>query len=342
VPTGAGHYGHRFLTTSGRAGRAIKVRSFDEYRGPPARETSSSSSAASATTRSRASWTPKAQRLHGRHQPRGALGTAGCCTTCPTWSEYPSVIAGTFSPEFLSLPEEVLTTTLIHHQHYFPIEATTGSCGNAFLAVINTEPDNERTIARNAERVVTARLRDATFFWEADRKDAVRLAGGSAGDAAVPQEARHRTKDKAERIEKLAEWIAREALGLDAATAAQAATAARLAKADLTTRHGARVHRTARAPWAAFTRARKGSPRRCGRRSTTTTCPWVLSPTRRPRKRSLGRPAATWAAVSLADKLDTIVGLFSAGEKPTGSREKNPYGFAPRRAGRREDPRRSA
>ena len=88
----------------------------------------------------------------------------------PDLVEYPSVVAGTFAIEFLELPEEVLTTTLIHHQHYFPVESDDRKLKNAFLAVINTEPDNERTIARNAERVVTARLRDARFFWEADRK----------------------------------------------------------------------------------------------------------------------------------------------------------------------------
>src|SRR6185436_11083421 len=96
------------------------------------------------------------------------------------------------------------------------------------------EPDNERTIARNAERVVTARLRDARFFWEADRK--------------VPLESRierlatllfHKKlgsyKEKAERIEKLAAWIAKEAFGADETVATQAGKAARLAKADLTT-----------------------------------------------------------------------------------------------------------
>src|SRR5439155_2360012 len=88
----------------------------------------------------------------------------------PDLVEYPSVIAGTFAQEFLDLPEEVVTTTLIHHQHYFPVEGDDGKLKPAFLAVINTEPDNERTIARNAERVVTARLRDALFFWETDRK----------------------------------------------------------------------------------------------------------------------------------------------------------------------------
>ncbi len=145
---------------------------------------------ASGTTRSRASSTPR------RSACRAA--SAAPCTTRPACShevpdlvEYPSVVAGTFALEFLELPEEVLTTTLIHHQHYFPVEGEDGKLKNAFLAVINTEPDNERTIARNAERVVTARLRDARFFWEADRKVAARVADRAARHAAVPQEARH-------------------------------------------------------------------------------------------------------------------------------------------------------
>src|SRR5581483_10851673 len=126
----------------------------------------------------------------------------------PDLVEYPSVVGGTFAIEFLDLPDEVLTTTLIHHQHYFPIESEDGKLRNAFLAVINTEPDNERTIARNAERVVTARLRDARFFWEADRKLAL--------DARVERLSTlmfHKKlgtyKEKAERIERLAAWIAR-------------------------------------------------------------------------------------------------------------------------------------
>ena len=84
--------------------------------------------------------------------------------------EYPTVVAGTFAAEFLHLPEEVLTTTMIHHQHYFPVVDDAGRLMPAFLAVTNIETDNARAIAVNAERVLTARLRDAQFFWEADRK----------------------------------------------------------------------------------------------------------------------------------------------------------------------------
>src|SRR6185503_7505187 len=171
VPTGAVTYGHRFLTTSGRAGRAIKVRSFDEYRARLL-ENFVIVERSERHNKIARELDAKAQRLHGRIS-RVAHGDTGLLHDVPDLVEYPSVIAGTFSPEFLSLPEEVLTTTLIHHQHYFPIEGDDGKLRNAFLAVINTEPDNERTIARNAERVVTARLRDATFFWEADRGTAL-------------------------------------------------------------------------------------------------------------------------------------------------------------------------
>src|SRR5262245_60498379 len=232
VSTGAVTYGHRFLTTCGRAGRAIKVRSFDEYR---ARLLDNFVIVERSERHDKIAreLDAKAQRLHGRIS-RVVHGDNGLLHDVPDLVEYPSVIAGTFPTEFLALPEEVLTTTLIHHQHYFPIEGEDGKLKNAFLAVINIEPDNERTIARNAERVVTARLRDATFFWEADRKTA--FASRVERLSTLMFHKKLGTyKDKAERIEKLAGWIAKEALGADDATAAQAATAARLAKADLAT-----------------------------------------------------------------------------------------------------------
>ena len=168
VPTGAVTYGHRFLTTSGRAGRAIKVRSFDEYRARLL-ENFVILERGERHNKIARELDAKAQRLQGRVS-RTVHSESGLLLEVPDLVEYPSVIAGTFALEFLELPDEVLTTTLIHHQHYFPVEAEDGKLKNAFLAVINTEPDNERTIARNAERVVTARLRDARFFWEADRK----------------------------------------------------------------------------------------------------------------------------------------------------------------------------
>ncbi|HJZ77270.1 MAG TPA: glycine--tRNA ligase subunit beta, partial [Vicinamibacterales bacterium] len=217
VPSGAVTYGHRFLTTSGRAGRAIKVRSFDEYRARLL-ENFVILERGERHNKIARELDAKAQRLQGRVS-RTVRHDSGLLQEVPDLVEYPSVVAGTFPLEFLELPEEVLTTTLVHHQHYFPVEGDDGKLRNAFLAVINTEPDNERSIARNAERVVTARLRDARFFWEADRQSPLESRIERLGTMLF-----HRKlgsyRDKAERIEQLAGWIARETLSADASTAA--------------------------------------------------------------------------------------------------------------------------
>ena len=110
-----------------------------------------------------------AGRLGGRVH-RAAAGQAGLLDEVPDLVEWPSVVAGVFPAEFLALPEEVLTTTMIHHQHYFPVVDEHGKLKAALLAVTNVEIDRPELISRNSERVLTARLRDAQFFWNADRK----------------------------------------------------------------------------------------------------------------------------------------------------------------------------
>ena len=87
--------------------------------------------------------------------------------------EYPSVVTGAFPKEFLRLPGEVLATTMIHHQHFFPVMGKRGRLMPNFLAVVNTRRANAAIIGRNAERVLVARLRDAKFFWQADRARAL-------------------------------------------------------------------------------------------------------------------------------------------------------------------------
>jgi glycyl-tRNA synthetase beta chain len=321
VTTGAVTYGHRFLTTSGRAGRAIKVRSFDEYRARLL-ENFVILERSERHNKIARELDAKAQRLQGRVS-RVVHTDSGLLHEVPDLVEYPSVVAGTFAIEFLELPAEVLTTTLIHHQHYFPVEGEEGKLKNAFLAVINTEPDNERTIARNAERVVTARLRDARFFWEADRKVPLESRIDRLGTLLFHKKL-GTYKEKAERIERLAEWIAREALGADAATAQHAATAARLAKADLTTdmvREFTELQGTMGGIYAREERM----PEEVWKAIYFHYLPVGVEADAPPSKAQLGKAAVSWAAVSLADKLDTIVGLFAAGEKPTGSRD--PYGL---------------
>jgi glycyl-tRNA synthetase beta chain len=318
VPSGAVTYGHRFLTTSGRAGRAIKVRSFDEYRARLL-ENFVILERGERHNKIARELDAKAQRLQGRV----SRTDSGLLDEVPDLVEYPSVVAGTFATEFLELPEEVLTTTLIHHQHYFPVETDEGKLKNAFLAVINTEPDNERTIARNAERVVTARLRDARFFWEADRKSPLESRIERLSTLLFHKKL-GTYKGKAERIERLAEWIAREALGADERTAKHAGQAARLAKADLTTdmvREFTELQGTMGGIYAREERM----PEEVWKAIYFHYLPVGVEADAPPTRQQLGKAAVTWAAVSLADKLDTIVGMFAAGEKPTGSRD--PFGL---------------
>jgi glycyl-tRNA synthetase beta chain len=317
VPTGAVTYGHRFLTTSGRAGRAIKVRSFDEYRARLL-ENFVILERGERHNKIARELDAKAQRLQGRVSRR-VRHESGLLLEVPDLVEYPSVVAGTFALEFLELPEEVLTTTLIHHQHYFPVEAEDGKLKNAFLAVINTEPDNERTIARNAERVVSARLRDARFFWEADRKIPLEARIGRLGTVLFHKKLGS-YQEKAERIERLADWIAREALGADDLTAQLAGKAARLSKADLTTDMVREFTELQGTMGGIYARA-EGQPEEIWKAIYFHYLPLGVEADAPPTHAQLGKAAVTWAAVSLADKLDTIVGFFQAGERPTGSRD---------------------
>ncbi len=167
VRLGATTYGHRFLTTSGRAGRAVKVKTFDDYK---ARLLENFVILEREDRRERIvrDLDVHAGRLGGRVH-RAAAGQAGLLDEVPDLVEWPSVVAGVFPAEFLALPEEVLTTTMIHHQHYFPVVDEFGKLKPAFLAVTNVEVDRPELISRNSERVLTARLRDAQFFWNADR-----------------------------------------------------------------------------------------------------------------------------------------------------------------------------
>src|SRR6185436_8080683 len=314
VTSGAVTYGHRFLTTSGRAGRAIKVRSFDDYKSRllenfvVLEQEERHNKIASALD-------AKAQRLHGRVS-RVVRTESSLLREVPDLVEYPAVVAGTFAHEFLELPEEVLTTTLIHHQHYFPVEGEDGRLKNAFLAVINTEPENERTIASNAERVVTARLRDAKFFWATDRRATLESRLDRLSTLLFHKKLGS-YREKAERIERLARRIATEHFHASAEAANRAAMAARLAKADLTT-DMVREFTELQGKMGGIYAREEGLPEEVWKAIYYHYLPIGVEADAPPTHAQLGKAALTWAAVSLADKLDTVAGLFAAGEKPTG------------------------
>jgi glycyl-tRNA synthetase beta chain len=314
VASGAVTYGHRFLATSGRAGRSVKVRSFDEYQAR-LKEHFVVLDHEERRDRIARDLEGHARRLNGRValKEHHAL-----IDEVADLVEFPGVVAGFFDQAFLDLPAEVLSTTLVHHQHYFPVVSDQGDLKEAFLAVVNTQPRDERLIAKNAERVVTARLRDARFFWETDRR--------------TPLEDRlerlhtlqfHKKlgsyRDKAERISRLAEWIATLPFGRPDA-AGFAAKAARLAKADLTTDMVFEFTELQGTMGGIYAREER-QPEDVWKAIYYHYLPIGVEADAPPAREQLGSAAVTWAAVSLADKLDTLIGLVSAGEKVTGSRD---------------------
>jgi glycyl-tRNA synthetase beta chain len=320
VVSAAFTYGHRFLTTSGRAGRAVKVRTFEDYRDRLA-EHFVVLDRQERHDRIARGLEAKARSLGGR-VAGAASHHSSLLEEVPDLIEYPTVIAGTFSAEFLALPEEVLTTTMIHHQHNFPVVDEHGRLKAAFLAVTNTDAANEKIVSRNYERVLTARLRDASFFWDADRK--VTLEGRVPRLATIRFHKKLGSyQEKADRIEKLARWVASEAL--ESPEAADAAgRAGKLAKADLATEMVAELTELQGVMGGIYARE-EGEPEAVWKAIYHHYLPESVGVDAPPARQQLGAAAVTWAAVSLADKLDTLAGMFHAGEKPTGSRD--PFGL---------------
>ncbi len=314
VESGALTYGHRFLTTSGRAGRSIKVRSFEEYQARLAEHFVVLDHAERADRIAR-DLERHARRLGGRVQIKDH---ASLLEEVADLVEYPGVVAGFFDRSFLDLPHEVLTTTLVHHQHCFPVLSEDGELKEAFLAVVNTQPSDERVIAKNAERVVAARLRDAKFFWETDRKSTLESRLERLHTVLFHKKLGS-YRDKAERIETLAGWIAAEAFGAPA-QAAHAAKAARLAKADLTTDMVFEFPELQGTMGGIYARE-EGLREEIWKAIYYQYLPVGVEADAPPSRAQLGEAAVTWAAVSLADKLDTLVALASAGERVTGSRD---------------------
>jgi glycyl-tRNA synthetase beta chain len=329
VTTGANTYGHRFLATSGRAGRAIKVRSFDEYQ-KKLGEQFVIISRAERHDRIRRELEGAARKLGGHVLIKGLPQAEVLVEEVPDLIEYPTVVAGSFSPSFLELPPEVLTTTLIHHQHYFPVTDSSGRLLPHFLAVTNTQAGNDRGIAINAERVVTARLRDARFFWDSDRtfKGSDGTVGLDARLARLETVLFHKALgsygDKATRVEALARWMATDVFKQGEQIVADAGRAAKLCKADLATDMVGEFPELQGIMGGVYARE-AGEPEAVWKAIYYHYQPVGVEADAPPSAEALGAAAVTWACVSLADKIDTLAGLFKAGEKPTGSRD--PFGM---------------
>ena len=319
IRSGAVTFGHRFLTTSGRAGRAIKVKGFDDYRKRLAENfvVLERSERQERLTRELDS---EARRRGGRVSK--LHGGQVLLQEVPDLVEYPKVVSGTFAEEFLQLPEEVLTTTMIHHQHFFPLVNDHGKLQPVFLAVLNMEGDKPELISRNLERVLAARLRDARFFYDADRKRPLEGRVDQLNSVLFHKKLGSYA-EKATRISTLAALIARDTLQAPEAEG-HARTAGKLAKADLATDMVREMTELQGTMGGIYARE-AGHPEGVWKAIYLHYLPVGVEAEAAPGREQLGSAALSWAAVSLADKLDTVVGMFAAGERPTGSRD--PYGL---------------
>ena len=317
IRSGSQTYGHRFLTTSGRAGRAIKIKTFEDYQARLL-ENFVILDRAERESRIRRELETHARRMGGRVSGLVAAHSS-LLQEVPDLVEYPSVVAGHFPVEFLQLPEEVLTTTMIHHQHYFPVVDEKGELKPAFLAVTNTQPEKPEIIARNAERVLTARLRDARFFWDADRK--VTLESRIDRLSTILFHKKLGTyREKAERVAALARWITKTAFGQSDEVAHHAERAGRLCKADLSTDMVRELTELQGTMGGIYARE-EGELETVWKAIYFHYLPIGVEADAPPSRQQLGAASVTWAAVSLADKLDSMIGMFAAGERPTGSRD---------------------
>jgi len=225
--------------------------------------------------------------------------------------EWPVPIVGHFEPRFLALPREVVIATIKDHQRYFPIEGRDGRLTGGFVTVSNIESKDPQRVREGNERVVRPRLADAEFFWEQDRK--VPLEAHAARLAQVTFQARLGSyADKTRRVCALALEIG-ERIGANPAALRQAAD---LAKADLMTQMVGEFPELQGVMGRYYARA-EGLPGEVA-------C--AIEEHYRPRFAGDALPeTAEGRALALADKIDTLVGIFAIEERPSGA--KDPFGL---------------
>jgi glycyl-tRNA synthetase beta chain len=230
--------------------------------------------------------------------------------------EFPVVMAGAIDTAFTALPQEVLVTAMRTHQKYFSCLQMDGTLAPRFLFVANNlTTDGGRTIVAGNERVLRARLADALFFWDKDRRVRLEARVEALADRGFHAELGS-LRDKVARMETLADFLAGHVPGADGERSRRAV---RLAKADLSTGmvgefpelQGVmgRYYALHDGEHPAVAEAIADHYKPLG---PSDTCPTA--------------PESVVAA--LADKIDSLVALFAIGEKPTGSRDP----FALRRA----------
>lgn len=224
--------------------------------------------------------------------------------------EYPTTLAGTFEEKYLALPMEAVVTPMRDHQRYFPVKDAQGKLMAHFITVRNGGKESLETVQHGNERVLRARLADAQFFFDEDRKKRLETHLEKL-KTVVFQEGLGTLLDKAGRLEALAETIA-AAIGASEADKRAAIRAAHLAKADLVT-----------GMVTEFTELQGIMGREYARLDGEGEAVAVAIDEHYMPRSAGGALPKTVAGriVSIADKLDNIVATFSRGKIPTGSQD---------------------
>ena len=230
--------------------------------------------------------------------------------------EWPVAITGSFDNEFLKLPKEVLIATMQSHQKYFPVlHSDTGELTADFITIANIVSSSPDTIKRGNERVIRPRLSDAAFFWERDRKQPLEHFNPQTNKV-VFQQKLGTVADKTARIKNLGVFIAGQ-LGVKPDLVERASY---LAKCDLLTDMVGELPELQGIMGRYYALESNEHPE----------VAQALDEQYMPRHAGAALPeTATGKILALADKLDTLVGIFAIGKAPTG--DKDPFGL--RRAG---------
>lgn len=227
-------------------------------------------------------------------------------------TEWPSVILGSFAPEYLALPEEVLVTVMRDHQKYFAVEDKEHKLLPHFLAVLNTEANErgEAIIRHGNERVLRARFNDAQFFWNFDQRTPLEERQALLADVTFHKDLGS-YQQKTERMQAIAQRLATL---VPAANAEALAQAAALAKVDLTTELVKEFTELQGIVGGLYCRAQAlGEP-------VAQAIYWQYRPAA---ITDPIPPTVEGQLLGLADRIDTIVAMFGIGLAPSGS--KDPY-----------------
>jgi glycyl-tRNA synthetase beta chain len=226
-------------------------------------------------------------------------------------TEWPVPLIGRFDDDYLDVPREVIVLTMRTNQKYFACTGADGGLAPAFVCVANVDAnDGGAAIAEGNARVLAARLADARFFWEQDVKVPLEEQAKKL-DGIVFHEKLGTVADKVERVAKLARWLVEEGV-VKGAKPDQVERASRLAKADLVTGMVGEFPEL-QGVIGGYLAEAQGEPK-------------VIADAIRDHYKPVGQgdevpTAPVTIAVSLADKLDSIVSFFAAEIFPTGSKD---------------------